>query len=110
MTTSTAYRYLNEEHHTECNRALRDPRGPRPTGFAQSHPTLIDAMYIDLFSTSYTRRSMQGKIVEQWTKSCGQWYDTTREAQLAEDKDYKQKQLIKVAQQLMRAKKEEQDG
>ena len=106
----TVYKYINDEHRQITEQALKDPRGPRPKGFAQSHPTLVDAMYIDLFSTAYTRRSVQGKVMEQWTKSCGQWYDTTIEAQQAEDKEYKQKQLVKVAQQLMRAKKEENNG
>lgn len=104
------YKYINDEHRQITEQALKDPRGPLPAGFAQSHPTLVDAMYIDLFSTSYTRRSVQGKVMEQWTKSCGQWYDTTIKAQQAEDKEYKQKQLVKVAQQLMRAKKEENNG
>ena len=104
------YTYLNEEHRIVTERALKDPRGPRPAGFAQSHPALVDAMYIDLFSIKYTRRSSAGKIIEQWTKSCRQWYDTTREAQLAEDKEYKQKELVRVAKQLMRAKQEERDG
>lgn len=108
--TNIRYTYLNEEHRLEAERALKDPRGPRPAGFAQSHPALVDAMYIDLFSLKYTRRSGAGKIMEQWTKSDKQWYDTTREAQLAEDKEYKQKELVRVAKQLMRAKQEESDG
>ena len=108
--SKNTYTYLNEEHRTVTERALKDPRGPRPAGFAQSHPALVDAMYIDLFSLKYTRRSSAGKIMEQWTKSDKQWYDTTREAQLAEDKEYKQKELVRVAKQLMRAKQEESDG
>lgn len=104
------YTYLNEEHRNIAEEALRDPRGPRPAGFAQSHPALVDAMYIDLFGIKYTRRSGAGKIIEQWTKSDKQWYDTTREAQLAEDKEYKQKELVRVAKQLMHAKQEESNG
>lgn len=106
----TTYKYISDEHRNIAEEALKDPRGPRPAGFAQSHPALVDAMYIDLFSIKYTRRSGAGKIMEQWTKSDKQWYDTTREAQLAEDKEYKQKELVRVAKQLMRAKQEESDG
>lgn len=110
MSDNIRYTYINEEHRLEAERALKDPRGPRPAGFAQSHPALPDAMYIDLFSLKYTRRSTANKVMEQWTKSGGQWYDTTREAQLAEDKEYKQRELVRVAKALMRAKKEESDG
>lgn len=106
----TTYKYISDDHRNIAEKALRDPRGPRPAGFAQSHPALVDAMYIDLFSIKYTRRSGAGKIMEQWTKSDKQWYDTTREAQLAEDKEYKQKELVRVAKQLMHAKQEERDG
>lgn len=108
--TKIRYTYIDDNHRTISEQALKDPRGPKLGGFAQSHPALVDAVYIDLFSTCYTRRSTAGKIMEQWTKQDKIWFDTTREAQLAEDREAKQKELVRVAKQLMHAKQEESNG
>lgn len=100
----TTYRYINDQHRDITERALCD----RCLGaLAHTHPDIIDIAYIDLFGTQYTRRSGSGRVTEQWTKSCGEWVDTTAIAQMAEDKEQRQRELVRVVKALRKAQEEQ---
>lgn len=108
----TTYKYISDDHRNIAEEALRDPRGPRPGAFAANHRHLVDAMYIDLFSTRYTRLREDGRPLEVWVKTSDDWVDITAREQLRWDIEQRtqevraaeQRQLIDEAKRLMAAR------
>lgn len=63
--------------------------------FLETHRNLHNAEKIDRYGTKYTRLSITGKVIEQWTKNreTGEWEDTTKQAKIAEQIEETKKQL-----------------
>ena len=80
---SDGYRHLSDEHRHLVEEYLH--KGHLLGAFADNHSHLVDAAYIDAFGQHYTARDSKGRPVDDWTKSCGQWIDTTVTAQLQYD-------------------------
>lgn len=105
----TTYKYISDDHRNIVEKALRDPRGPRPGAFAASHLHLVDAMYIDLFSTRYSRLREDGRPLEVWFKTSDDWVDITAREQLRWDIEQRtqevraaeQRQLIDEAKRIL---------
>lgn len=115
-TVSDTYTYISDEHRAAVEQALRDPRGPRPGLFASTHSHLVDAAYIDLHGTRYTRNAPDGRPVEVWHKTSDGWVDVTAAEQLrwniaqrtAEVRAAEQRQLIDEAKAILAARHTEE--
>ena len=94
----TTYKYISDDHRNISEEALRDPRGPRPGAFAANHCHLVDAMYIDLFSTRYSRLREDGRPLEVWAKTSDDWVDITAREQLRWDIEQRT-QEVRAAEQ-----------
>ena len=108
----TTYKYISDDHRNIVEEALHDPRGPRPGAFAANHRHLVDAVYIDLFSTRYSRLREDGRPLEVWVKTSDDWVEITDREQLRWDIEQRtqevraaeQRQLIEEAKRLMAAR------
>ena len=107
--TKPTYRYIDDTHRRLVEQALADPCSPRPGAFAANHGNLVDAAYIDLFGTHYSRLCQDGRPEEVWTKTSDDWVDITVREQLRWDikqrtqevRAAEQRQLIAKAKRLM---------
>lgn len=107
--TKTTYTYINDEHRDIVEQALADLHGPRLGAFAATHRHIVDAPYIDLFGTRYSRLREDGRPLEVWYKTSDDWLDITAREQLRWDIEQRkeevraaeQRQLIEEAKRLM---------
>ena len=107
--TKTTYSYIDDDHRNIVEQALADPHGPRLGSFAATHSHIVDAPYIDLFGTRYSRLREDGRPHEVWYKTSDGWVDITAREQLRWDIEQRkqevraaeQRQLIDEAKRLM---------
>lgn len=111
----TTYRYISDEHRVAVEQALNDPHGPRLGAFATTHSNLVDAAYIDLFGTCYSRLREDGRPVDVWSKTSSGWVDITPAEQLrwdiaqrtAEVRAAEQRHLVDEAKRLLASRQTE---
>lgn len=107
--TKTTYSYIDDDHRNIVEQALANPHGPRLGAFAATHRHIVDAPYIDLFGTRYSRLREDGRPREVWYKTSDGWVDITAREQLRWDIEQRkqevraaeQRQLIDEAKRLM---------